>query len=58
MTTHLLRIERCVCGLLVVHHYHKRRRLSCLDARLRHPRATVRREALRQVLAKAVRIGR
>jgi hypothetical protein len=43
---------RCLCGLAVVHHYDaNNRKLACDEARRRHPRATVRKRALRSLLA-------
>lgn len=45
---------RCLCGLRTVLHFRKGVKLSCDEARLLHPRATVVRHKLTTLLRKAV----
>ena len=49
-------MSRCLCGLLVRYHRDRHNRsLSCAEARLRHPRASVRRRSFRSLLAMSVK---
>ena len=52
--------NRCIeCGLLVKRHFDaSRRKLSCREALHRHPRATVRKVSLVELLAKSLETRR